>query len=126
MAPSYPASGSFDLSLPSGGNLTFSGGYYYYSNYTMVMVAPLQEKSPSAVLSVGPTLGVFTIASPEEVPMTLTTSEATTLSIFSTISLEASIVQTYEAWIIGGIMAIVAVLWIVVGRKTKRARDRHG
>jgi hypothetical protein len=122
IAPSYPVSGSFDLSLPSGINLTFTGGsYYYYSNYTMVMVAPLLEKSLTAVLSVGPTLGVFTIASQVQVPMTLTTSETTTISIFSTLTLEASM-ETYEAWTIAGVMAIVvfAVLWIVVGRQIKR------
>jgi len=124
MAPSYPASGSFDLSLPSGTNLTFTGGSYYYSNYTMVMVAPLQEKGPNAVLSVGPTLGVFTIASSVEASRMLTISEATTLSIFSTITLEASMMQTYEAWIIAGIMAVVvlAVLWIVVDNSYRSLR----
>ena len=84
----------------------------------------LQEKGPNAVLSVGPTLGVFTIASSVEASRMLTISEATTLSIFSTITLEASMMQTYEAWIIAGIMAVVvfAVLWIVVDNSYRSLR----
>jgi hypothetical protein len=112
LSQSYPVSGSFDLSLPSG------------NTYGIVLIAFPSETSPAIQLSIGPVLLAQTTTATTSIPVTSTATSARTLMFIST--LELPLIHTYGSWMTAIIVGalVVAIVFFVV-RRTRHARKRR-